>query len=132
MKVEYNKEPINESISPYIYPAVKVELNAEIVLNRICRMTRTSPNDVKSKKRGAELVSARRLFMLIERLRGFSQTKASEYINRDRTSCIHHMKKVQDFYYLEPDTKEQVDTLVNEFMLQKAFKNKFGRLQYEI
>lgn len=73
-----------------------------------------------SKSRKKELVSARRLFMNIlfevfEKDK-MTHTDISDIIKRDRTSFIHHRKEHLNLYHRYKSYKQEYDTFKKEYL----------------
>ncbi|MDD3368166.1 MAG: chromosomal replication initiator protein DnaA [Lachnospiraceae bacterium] len=94
--VEITLPMAEEALKDIISPDQPKKVTLELILNTICEHFNVKADDIKSKKRNAEIVMPRQIFMYLSReLTDDSLTSIALFINRDHTTAMHGVDKVE-------------------------------------
>ena len=106
---EYEKEIVRLR-NIIVNPIQKQRSNKELidVLNVVCSVTETLPNDIIDRNRLAENVIARQLFCYIAVMHcGYTLKSVGVFLNRDHSTVLHSRDKYIEFLECQWYKKEQ-------------------------
>lgn len=114
---EVTKETVDYVISKYI--SVKEEertLTPKMIITAVGKLFRVSEEDIVSKKRVKEIVTARQAAIyLCKNLTELSFNKIGEYFGgMDHSTVMHSVKKIELLKENDPELKEKINTLTKD------------------
>ena len=114
---EVTKETVDYVISKYI--SVKEEertLTPKMITTAVGKLFRVSEEDIVSKKRVKEIVTARQAAIyLCKNLTELSFNKIGEYFGgMDHSTVMHSVKKIELLKENDPELKEKINTLTKD------------------
>jgi chromosomal replication initiator protein len=81
----------------WIKPGLINTDSLEGILNEVCQLTGTKPDDIKSKSRKQETVIVRQVYCYVAReITGETMEKIGNVINREHATVVHSCKVVGD------------------------------------
>ncbi len=100
---EINLELAENALKDIISPNKPAVITPEYIISVVCDHFNISENDIKSKKRNAEIVLPRQIIMyLCRQMTDASQTRVAQLLGKnDHTTVIHGAKKIEEL--LETD-----------------------------
>ena len=111
--VEIDLEMAKEALKDIVYPDKPKEINPTLIINVVAEHFGVKPEDITSKKRNSEFVTARQVVMYLCR----SMTDTS-YQNigkilgkKDHTTIIHGVNKITDELARNKELNNKVETI---------------------
>ena len=114
---EISIEVAEEALKNYNTNRSPEALTPKEIISATAKYFRLKPEDMKSQRRTKELAAARQIAMyLCRELTGVSLKKLGEeyFGNRDHTTIMHGIKKVEQDLGQNPDVKNAVETLMRD------------------
>ena len=102
-----------ESLKDVISPDEKKPLTAELIIDTVAEHFNISTADLRGKKRNADIAQPRQIAMYLCRdmIDGISYDTIGKALNRDHSTVMHGIDRVQNDIDLHPDMKQTVDVL---------------------
>jgi chromosomal replication initiator protein len=98
-----------------LIPESGQEISASLILEETAAYFGLSPADLVSKSRSRPLTTARHVAMyLLRELTGLSLIKIGEYFDRDHTTALHGIKKIESLMPARGSTYRQVQELTKK------------------
>ena len=114
-KTKIDVEKATEAISNYQKSKPTKQITPDLIIRATAKYFRVSPEDIKSKRKTADLVNARQTAMyLCKVLTNSSFTKIGDIFNKDRTTIMYGIKKIEEEINSNEDLKNLVDTLIKD------------------
>ena len=114
-KTKIDVEKATEAISNYQKSKPAKQITPDLIIRATAKYFRVSPEDIKSKRKTADLVNARQTAMyLCKVLTNSSFTKIGDIFNKDRTTIMYGIKKIEEEINSNEDLKNLVDTLIKD------------------
>lgn len=104
-----------EALKDVIYPSKSSEITSELIMNIVAEHFEVSPDDIKSKKRNAEFVMPRQVYMYLCRyltdasLVGIAKTLGK----KDHTTIIHGIDKIEEELKYNEELKNKINIIKN-------------------
>ncbi len=114
--IDFAKDVLKEQIKEK-----KENINLEDIIKVISKELNIKPSDIKSKKRSANIVEARRIGIYLARtLTPNSMPALAQYFGmKDHTAVSHNMKKINELINENENFKLKIDELQNTITSQK-------------
>jgi len=104
---------MNKELNYWVRPAVKYKGDINVLVSNVCNHYGITETQMRSKCRLRKFVDARNIIMYVMyKAMDFNDTRIGEYLNMDRTSVIHGVKKVENLKDFDSNFKE----LINRFV----------------
>ncbi len=102
-----------EALRDIISPNKPIIITPEYIVNIVCDHFNINENDIKSKKRNAEIVLPRQIIMyLCRQMTDASQTKIAQMLGKnDHTTVIHGEKKIEEMLETDPSLNNTIETI---------------------
>ncbi|MEY8521932.1 chromosomal replication initiator protein DnaA [bacterium 1XD8-76] len=118
-----NKIPLDEltmdhakdALKDIIYPSASKEITTDLIINIVAEHFEVSPDDIRSKKRNAEFVMPRQVYMyLCRELIDTPLTSIAKTIGKkDHTTIIHGIKKIEEEIEYNEELKNRINIIKN-------------------
>lgn len=110
---EITLELAEDALKDIISPDEKREVTPQIILNAVAEEFSVSVDDILSKKRSAEFVLPRQVFMyLCRNLTDISLTNIAKILNKkDHTTILHGANKIEEELEINSELKEKIEVL---------------------
>jgi chromosomal replication initiator protein len=96
LKINYWAVPIVKKMKKNPITDAEIEQRALFIFERVCTYFGISLQDLRSKKKPAQVVKARHMAIYMVKIKlEIPYVKIGELINRDHTSCLYAMDKVE-------------------------------------
>ena len=112
--VEINIAAAQNAIRDVLSDNVTVPVLIDRVLSEVSSYFGLTPEDLRSKKRTAEIATARQIAMyIIREMAAVSLTQIGDVFGgRDHTTVLHSVNKVEDEIQVNPHLKSDVDEIM--------------------
>lgn len=116
MKEEVTLETAKESLKDLINKDKPESINGESILKVVCEHMNVSPNDIRSKKRSQDIVTARQLIMyLCRKLTVMSLQSVGNVVGgRDHTTVINGINRVELKKKEDESFSNMIDTIIKK------------------
>jgi chromosomal replication initiation ATPase DnaA len=96
LKINYWAVPIVKKMKKNPPTNAEIERQALFIFERVCTYFGISLQDLRSKKKPAQIVKARHMAIYMVKIKmDIPYVQIGELINRDHTSCLYAMDKVE-------------------------------------
>ena len=112
-KVDLTLSLAEEALKDVIYPNKPKEITPALILNIVAEHFSVKSEDITSKKRNAEFVQPRQVFMyLCRELTDTSLNNIAKFIGKkDHTTVIHGINKIEEELKMNEDLKNKLDII---------------------
>lgn len=115
-KREINLDSAKEALKNIISPNAKRVITPEFIMNTVCEHYHVSEADLKGKKRNAEIVLPRQVFMYL--CREMTQTQYKEIGNllggKDHSTVMHGCDKIENDLKYSENMRNTMDILIKK------------------
>jgi len=112
-KVDLTLSLAEEALKDVIYPNKPKEVTPALIMNIVAEHFNVKAEDITSKKRNAEFVQPRQVFMYLCRdLTDTSLTNIGKYLGKkDHTTVMHGVSKIEEEMKMNDDLRIKVETI---------------------
>ena len=112
-KVDLTLSLAEEALKDVIYPNKPKEVNPPLILNMVAEHFNVKAEDITSKKRNAEFVQPRQVFMYLCRdLTDTSLNNIAKFLGKkDHTTVIHGINKIEEEMRINDDLRSKIDIM---------------------
>lgn len=110
---------INYRVSSKIFPDLKdIDQSIHYLYNTV---------DFKNKSREAHIVFYRHIFCKVAYDLGYKHPSIASYLNKDRTSIIHAIKKINDYLAIKDPETTKVYSSITNYLIDTYGETIYGR-----
>ena len=112
-KVDLTLSLAEEALKDVIYPNKPKEITPALILNIVAEHFNVKSEDITSKKRNAEFVQPRQVFMYLCRdLTDTSLSNIAKFLGKkDHTTVIHGINKIEEEMKMNDELKNKIDII---------------------
>lgn len=112
-KVDLTLSLAEEALKDVIYPNKPKEVNPPLILNMVAEHFNVKAEDITSKKRNAEFVQPRQVFMYLCRdLTDTSLNNIAKFLGKkDHTTVIHGINKIEEEMRISDDLRSKIEII---------------------
>ena len=112
-KVDLTLSLAEEALKDVIYPNKPKEVTPSLILNVVAEHFNVKAEDITSKKRNAEFVQPRQVFMYLYReLTDTSLNNIAKFLGKkDHTTVIHGINKIEEEMQMNDELKNKLDII---------------------
>ena len=112
-KVDLTLSLAEEALKDVIYPNKPKEINPPLILNMVAEHFNVKAEDITSKKRNAEFVQPRQVFMYLCRdLTDTSLNNIAKFLGKkDHTTVIHGINKIEEEMRINDELRSKIDII---------------------
>jgi len=112
-KVDLTLSLAEEALKDVIYPNKPKEVNPPLILNMVAEHFNVKAEDITSKKRNAEFVQPRQVFMYLCRdLTDTSLNNIAKFLGKkDHTTVIHGINKIEEEMRINDDLRSKIEII---------------------
>ena len=112
-KVDLTLSLAEEALKDVIYPDKPKEVNPPLILNMVAEHFNVKAEDITSKKRNAEFVQPRQVFMYLCRdLTDTSLNNIAKFLGKkDHTTVIHGINKIEEEMRINDDLRSKIEII---------------------
>ena len=112
-KVDLTLSLAEEALKDVIYPNKAKEVTPQLIMNIVAEHFNVKPEDITSKKRNAEFVQPRQVFMYLCRdLTDTSLTNIGKFLGKkDHTTVMHGVSKIEEEMKMNDDLRNKIEII---------------------
>ncbi len=112
---ELTMEHAKDALKDVIYPSKSKEITTDLILNIVSEHFEVSSEDIRSKRRNAEFVIPRQVYMyLCRELIDTPLTNIAKTLGKkDHTTIIHGIKKIEEEMKYNEELKNKINIIIN-------------------
>ena len=112
-KVDLTLSLAEEALKDVIYPNKPKEITPTLIMNMVAEHFNVKPEDITSKRRNAEFVLPRQVFMyLCRELTDYSFINIAKFLGKkDHTTVIHGVNKIDVEIKMNEDLKNKIENI---------------------